>query len=214
MFDLGWGFEQLLKFSARGHPVESLAKFLTSHFFVHNLKTIADAVQCSKNLSASLIFSNSAQPFSSSADLRLLDADSDVGLISINFDSVSGRRRQILANSCMAELLGMHNEEYLARTANRDLPFPYSALDCLCLFLYISVRDSFPSTSPRELYARMQSRVGSKRRGMLVVSRGLTVANQLTQTSEVHSQNPETEYTFSIPAGSQNIVSQSCTNFM
>jgi hypothetical protein len=183
---LGWGIEQLMKFSARGHPVESLAKFLTSQFFGQNLTAIADAVQSSKNIAENVKMSQSVVKANAAiASMQLWDMDTNVGFVSISFDAISGRRRQVLANPCMAKMLGMHNEEYLARTANRDLAFPYTALDSLCLFLFISVRDSFPSSTPRELYARMQSRVGSTRRGMLVISRGLTVFNDLTQSSEV-----------------------------
>ena len=186
MFELGWGYEQLIKFSARGHPVESLTKFLTSKYFVHNLSNIAYSVQCSKNIAASLTVTISCPTAPSLDEGELInDTETSIGFVSISFDSVSGKRRQVLANSYMAILLGMHNEEYLARTANRDLAFPYTALDSLCLFLYISVRDSFPTSSPRELYTRMQSRVGSARRGILVVSRGITVVNHLTQSSEV-----------------------------
>jgi hypothetical protein len=181
---LGWGFEQLMKFSARGHPVESLAKFLTSQFFVQNLTSIADAVQSSKIIAENVKMSKSVVA-ATPASMQLWDMDTNVGFVSISFDAISGRRRQVLANPCMAKMLGMHNEEYLARTANRDLAFPYTALDSLCLFLFISVRESFTSSTPRELYARMQSRVGSTRRGMLVISRGLTVFNDLTQSSEV-----------------------------
>ena len=191
---ISWGLQQLMKFSARGHPIDNLAKFLMSQYFTKNLVTISEVIQSSKKL-ADAIHTNTElkavdNNFTASnshmdGSESMWDINIDVGFVSISFDTVSGKRRRVLANPRMAQLLGMHNEEYLARTANRDLPFPYTALDSLLIFLYTSVRDSFPSSTPRELYARMHSGVGASRRGMLAVSRGLTVVNSSAQTSEV-----------------------------
>ncbi len=96
------------------------------------------------------------------------DMSTDVGFITISFDSASRSRRRLLANPRIADIFGMHHEEYLARTASGDLALPCTEIDSLLIFLFMTVRDVFIASSPRHVFVRAWTGAGAARRGFLV----------------------------------------------
>ena len=88
---------------------------------------------------------------------QLWEMNTDVGFTLMGFNPESMERRSVVVNSRVAGMFGMHREEYLARSAARDLAVPLTELDGLIVLLYISVRDSFADGSPMDVYFRVRA---------------------------------------------------------
>jgi hypothetical protein len=85
-----------------------------------------------------------------------MDGSADVALFATVAPGVSGEQqgRSISANSSQAGLFNMHLEEYLARSADCDLPFPQTEFDGLLYFLYMAVIAAF-GAGQNDNYCRM-----------------------------------------------------------
>lgn len=172
--NLGWGLDQLGKISIMGYHTESVKKSLVA-LPSQNLSEIDAAIKAFEAMpkTPKIISSTTlaSSPFGASwmaGSEHIWDMSTDVGFATVAFDPASLSRRRLIANPRIADILGMHHEEYLARTASRDLPLPCTEIDSLLLFLFMTVRDIFIKASPREVYLRAWTGAGAARRGLLV----------------------------------------------
>ena len=86
-------------------------------------------------------------------DELLWEIDSFTGYQVLSLNPESGQRRDMVVNSALSDMLGMHREELLARLANHDLPPPYLDVDSLLVFLFTLLQH--PSPGRRVKYVRM-----------------------------------------------------------
>lgn len=172
--NLGWGYQQLSKLSALGYRVVFMADFLES-LSGNDCPSIYMALNWASNLIAVhpsfpsepkdvlIPFDDKNHTTKVYFGMDSLDGTEDIlasdcdGLLSISFDPATLARRTVLVNSHLASLLGMHSEEYLARTANREIPLPSSELDCLLFFLYFALWDTMRLGPSREIFCRFLS---------------------------------------------------------
>ena len=85
--------------------------------------------------------------------------------VRIDVDAASHQRRRIVANALTAAFHGMHREEFLARAASFDVPFPYPEPDALAMLLYLSVAGRFRGCAPvDEIFVRIYMARGGPRR--------------------------------------------------
>ena len=187
--DLGWGSDQLKRFSAMGHTTGYLTQFLLSRSdlltpICETVRKIADIFGASVFLANRTIGFSGPGPSTRYFDSCILDGsepfwsvNTSISFLSITYDSESKRRRHLIASPGIASLVSMHHEEYLARVANNDLALPCTKLDSLLLFLFMTIRDTCTSCFIRETYIRMCSGSGLARRAYLVHHRSIILSN-------------------------------------
>ena len=115
-------------------------------------------------------------------DDLLWEIDSGTGYQVISLNPETGQRRDMVVNTALSNLLGMHREELLTRLANHDLPPPYLDVDSLLVFLFTLLQH--PSPGRRVKYVRMRLA------GRCVLVRWITiiVADGLGRITEVRLQ--------------------------
>jgi hypothetical protein len=161
-----WARIELMRNMATGHEVDSLAHFFAT-LTVHDYSALALAINGAAALGQRTAQLSANVPNASQgASLSLRDADEGVhsqywametGTASFRttFDPMSRRRRAIIANPRQACFYGMHPEEFQARCASRDLPFPITDEDAVALFIYASIGEHFRSETSAELFIRL-----------------------------------------------------------
>jgi hypothetical protein len=173
-----WVSIELMKHRAIGHEVDSLGQFFES-LTVHDCAALSQAIY-----DAGALGQRSRKPAvdvlkatqGSAHDRRDLEEDerSDfwdiaTGTASFRttFDPISNRRRDINANARYAFTYGVHPEEFQARCASRELPFPFAEEDAVALFIYASVHQHFRSQASAERFMRVY--LGGKGCGIAVL---------------------------------------------
>jgi hypothetical protein len=89
-------------------------------------------------------------------------------LLTMNFDAATQMRIGFRSNQNMAEILGLHTEEFDARLASHDLALPSTDLDCIRIFLHLLLEDLPIPGSPCIRYLRLASGAGGHKHFMLV----------------------------------------------
>jgi hypothetical protein len=153
-----WASIELMKNMAIGHEVNSLAQFFES-LTVRDCSALSLAINSAAALGQSIVQPTTNAPNASQgpvADTRETEEGEpspywfmETGTASFRttFDPMSRRRRAIIANARQASFYGMprHPEEFQARCASRDLPFPITDGDAVALFIYASIGEQFRS---------------------------------------------------------------------
>ena len=153
----GWAQEQLVSFLCVGSKVEHLARSFESLSMLDDITPVLDSL---KNLSLGSTISRS----SGSSDSRepFWDVNTETAFFSVKMDVNTRQRLAVRVNRRQAAFFEMHGEEFLARTANMEHPFPSPDLDTLLLVLYRAVQTACFGTAGGVIYFRM--RIG---RGLL-----------------------------------------------
>ena len=124
------------------------------------LDNVTPAIDSLKELS---LGSNiSRRSVSSDSRERYWDVNTETAFFSVKMDVNTRQRLAVRVNRRQAAFFEMHGEEFLARTANMEHPFPSPDLDTLLLVLYRAVQTACFGTAGGVIYFRM--RIG---RGLL-----------------------------------------------
>ena len=186
-----WFSKQLIRMAAKGHKIDDLASLLvtiTKCFDIGHALSLAKAM--TQNCMALQYSQANGPPETSATSFFLqssqraceLSTDADVGFLSIIFDPLSRRRQQLHANPRMADLFGMHHEEFLARTASGDLPLPFTDLDSVLIVIYMATFDLVCGAGkPREVFVRLRSGRGRSAHGRLVSAFGIADGGERTR---------------------------------
>ena len=153
----GWAQEQLVSFLCVGSKVEHLARSFES---LSMLDDIAPALDSLKNLSLGSTISRCSVSLDNKE--RYWDVNTETAFFSVKMDVNTRQRLAVRVNRRQAAFFEMHGEEFLARTANMEHPFPSPDLDTLLLVLYRAVQTACFGTANGVIYFRM--RIG---RGLL-----------------------------------------------
>ena len=84
------------------------------------------------------------------------DVNTDTAFFSVKLDPNTRQRLAIRTNRQLAAFFGSHSEEFLARTANIEYPFPSTDLDALLLVLYRAVQTACRGGTTGAAYYRMR----------------------------------------------------------
>jgi hypothetical protein len=150
--ELLWASIELMRNMALGHDVDSLAQFFASLTFL-DCSALSIAIKSAAELGRSTIQPSFITPNAFQGAARDDEGDHsqfwamETGTASCRttFDPVSRCRRAIIANACQASFYGIHPEEFQARCASRELPFPMNDEDAVAVFIYASVGAHFKS---------------------------------------------------------------------
>jgi hypothetical protein len=216
-FKVEWAYAAVLQLVCMGHQAHIFEKY-TTHMTPHliydigaalgDAKAMAMAIksQLSHPVAAAAQPLQSAQSPTSAAALFSTD-DSEhawamseqVGVLSMVAPPGSQQRRTIFANPRQASLAGMHLEEFLARSAARDLPAPLTELDALLVLLFRIVRDAFGVGQYESFLRVRRGRRGLGAGCLLVCLRTVVVLGEGGEVREVIS--PPTCPELSTPSG-------------
>jgi hypothetical protein len=148
-----WASIELMRNMALGHDVDSLAKFFASLTFL-DCSALSLAINGAAEFGRSTAQLAANTPNVLQAVARVADEGEDsqfwameTGTASCRttFDPVSRCRRAIIANARQASFYGIHPEEFQARCASRELPFPMNDEDAVAVFIYAAVGAHFKS---------------------------------------------------------------------
>jgi hypothetical protein len=84
------------------------------------------------------------------------DVNADTAFFSVKIDPSTRQRLAVRANRLQAAFFEMHSEEFLARTANVEHPFPSTEPDALLVVLYRAVQAACFGSSSGPVYSRMR----------------------------------------------------------
>jgi hypothetical protein len=110
------------------------------------------------------------------------EEETKLGLIKIELDTFTQRRKNVTINSRTARLWGMRKAELLCKIYRCEVPLPFSELDWLRSFV-IDVETSFQDTTSQ--YLRMIIGFGSEARGILVCQTTVKDFNPVCRISQV-----------------------------
>ena len=159
--DLMWASIELMRNMALGHDVDSLAQFFASLTFLDR-SALSLAINGAVALGRSTIQSSAVAPNAFQGAALVADEGDrsqfwamETGTASCRttFDPISRCRRAISANARQASFYGIHPEEFQARCASRELPFPMNDEDAVAVFIYASVGAHF-KTKASALFLR------------------------------------------------------------
>ena len=187
-----WAKIELLKHQGFGHSIDSLGRFFAS-LTIHDCSAISLAIDgadalgrgvqhAAKELQA---FHGAAPDRRDAAGSEFWDTETGTASFRTTFDPMSRRRRDIIANARHASMYGLHPEEFQARCASRELPFPFAEEDAVALIIYRAVAQQFRSEASSERFMRLY--VGGKGRGTarLFSARTSVAVNAFGRISEV-----------------------------
>ena len=189
-----WASIELMKHMAIGHEVDSLGRFFAS-LTVHDCSAISVAIDSGfasgrgTEQPAAILPQAIQGPAPDHRDAETSEfwtMETGTASFRITFDPSSSRRRDIIANARHACVYGLHPEEFQARCASRELPFPFAEADAVALYIYTTVREQLGSEAPLpEHFLRLY--VGGRSRGtaVLVVGRRWVARDALGRISEV-----------------------------
>ena len=188
-----WASIELMKHMAIGHDVDSLGKFFAS-LTVHDCSSISVAINGSiaMDLGSEQPASNLpnaiqiAAPDRRNAEVsEFWNMETGTASFRTTFDPTSSRRRDIIANARHASMYGVHPEEFQARCASRELPFPFAEADAVALYIYTTVREQLRSETSPEHFLRLY--VGGRSHGtaVLVLGRRWVARDAFGRISEV-----------------------------
>ena len=192
-----WASIELTKHKAIGHKVDSLGQFFAS-LTVHDCSGLSLAISGAEVLSQVPLLQTAVDlPEAiqdAASDLRNAERgerpeywNMDTGTASFRttFDPTSSRRRDIIANARYASLYGVHPEEFQARCASRELPFPFAESDAVALIIYRTISEHFKRKASTESFMRLY--VGGRSRGTAVLfsARTSTARDAFGRPSEV-----------------------------
>jgi hypothetical protein len=182
--ELGWGHLQVMQMLCLGFQVDIFVKCKTC-MLPKLINDISTALNDAKvwALQTPIIAIQSVAPTNSAAYTPFLMEDSErtwamttnVGLQTMGVPAGSVQHRSINANPFQASLVGLHLEEFLARSAACELPIPLTELDALLFILFRTVRDAFGAVQ-NETYFRVRCGLrGRAVRSFLVCLRTVVV---------------------------------------
>ena len=126
-----------------------------------------------------------------------LDAEYDLGIIDIEFDPETQRRRRVRFNTVTGRIWGMQMQDLLQRFAHHDVPIPYTELDALRVFVVDFCR-SFQDVT--EQYVRLTIGVGDAARGMLFCITKLKAFDPFGRLIKVVSAAPLKRFAVTVEA--------------
>ena len=189
-----WASIELMKHQAIGHKMDSLSQFFAS-LTVHDCSALSVAMHGAEKLGRSTVLQPAANPMTIQ-DAAVCNAEgcerseywereTGTASFSTTFDPTSSRRRDIIANARHASVYGVHPEEFQARCASRELPFPFAEADAVALTIYGAVCEQLEDQAPPERFLRLY--VGGRGRGtaVLVSARTSVVRDAFGRISEV-----------------------------
>ena len=175
-----WASIKLMKQMATGHDVDSLGQFFAS-LTVNDCSALSLAINGAgaaalglgmvRPAADVLTAIQGAAPYRRVAeDFKFWNMATGSASFRTTFDSMSSRRRDIIANARHASVYGVHPEEFQARCASRELPFPFAEEDAVALFIYGTVVEQLRSEASPENFLRLY--VGGKSCGTAVLFSG------------------------------------------
>ncbi len=191
-----WANIELMKHQAFGHNMDSLGQFFSS-LNIHDCSALslamsgADALHQSTLQPAAKVLKSfhgvapDARDAEGGEQSDFWDMETGTASFRTTFDPVSSRRRDIIANARHAYMYGLHPEEFQARCASRELPFPFAEEDAAALIIYRNISDQFKSKATPERFMRLY--VGGKGCGTagLFAARTSVAVDALGRISEV-----------------------------
>jgi hypothetical protein len=180
-----WASIELTKHMASGHVLDSLGQFFAS-LTVYDCSALSQAIYGSgyTALGCSTVrpvddgqpaIQDHAPDCRVAEDSEFWDRVTGTASFHSTFDPISSRRRDVIANARHASIYGVHPEEFQARCASRELPFPFAEEDAVALLIYDAVGLQFGNEASCEHFLRLY--VGGKGCGTaLLVSARTSVA--------------------------------------
>jgi hypothetical protein len=160
-----WASIELMKHQALGHKMDSLSQFFAS-LTVHDCSALSVAMHGAEKLGRSTVLQPAANSPNTIQDAAVCNAEgcerseywereTGTASFSTTFDPTSSRRRDIIANARHASVYGVHPEEFQARCASRELPFPFAEADAVALTIYGAVCEQLKDQAPPERFLRL-----------------------------------------------------------
>ena len=172
-----WASIELMKHMATGHEVDSLGQFFAS-LTVNDCSALSLAINGAgaaalgmgmvRPAADVLTAIQGAAPYRRVAeDFKFWNMATGSASFSTTFDSMSSRRRDIIANALHASVYRVHPEEFQARCASRELPSPFAEADAVALHINKTVGEQFRSEASAVLFLRLYR--GGKESGTAVL---------------------------------------------
>jgi hypothetical protein len=156
-----WANIELMKHQAFGHQMDSLGRFFAS-LTVHDSSALSMAIHLATTVGRSTVHAAPKtldapddRDASEGEHSKFWDVETGTSSFRTTFDPMSSRRRDIIANACHASMYGVHPEEFQARCASRELPFPFAEEDAVALIIYRTVGQQFRSEASPERFLRI-----------------------------------------------------------
>jgi hypothetical protein len=189
-----WASIELMNNMAMGYKMDCLAQFFSS-FTVQDCSTISLALNSKKSAASVRSISQLATHIPNISRERdrpdkIVDEQFRIGgaetaFFRTTFDPTSRCRCDIIVNARHATIYRMHTEEYQARCASRDLPFPLAEEDGVILFIYLFVSKQFGFDLSGGVFLRLYSLAEGSCTSALFSVRRLVVMDALGRVSEV-----------------------------
>ncbi len=174
-----WASIELMKNMVMGHEVDSLGQFFAS-LTVHDCSALSLVIDeatalgleyCRGSVQLVTMVPKGVQGADQQSKIsEFWDMETGTASISITFDCISSRRRDIIANARHAFMFGVHPEEFQARCASRELALPFAEEDAVALYIYTTIGEQFRREASSEHFLRLF--VGGKGCGTAVLFSG------------------------------------------
>jgi hypothetical protein len=168
---IGWKFQPLRRlwtFGYQASTISSIFDALPSHF-LHQIESALAAFEAIPKSRGFINTNLNTVDHDENCNDNIVENNSTCKAweLVMNFDPDTQVRRGCCSSICVAQLLGMHREELLARLAQHDLPLPFIETDGLRLFMH-SLCQIFAAPSPGRKLDRYVRIRGAGGRGVLI----------------------------------------------